>query len=205
MADALVKAARIVGDAENNLKKLLAETATGGDYSLVVRLAGWAHRLSDLLSEIVKAAPAGTASSDLSIPDAGKHQPLQSSPVLQKTRRASEYPKFRRDADTLVKIGWSKTQKSEYEHKAPVGVLTDLVAAISAFAGRKIPFAMETIMPLKSPRDGGAYPDYQVYLCLAWLRAQHLVIQHGRQGYTITPKIDLISKTRELFARLPEQ
>src|SRR5262249_43673277 len=112
MKEPFTRAARIVGDAENNLKKLLAETAAGGDYSLVVQLAGWAHRLSDLCAEIVKAAPPGAiASGPADAPETTGHNV---SPAPRK-RRAGDYPKFSRNGDTLVKTGWSKAQKSEYE------------------------------------------------------------------------------------------
>ena|ERR1700678_615040 len=205
MKEPLIRAARIVGDAENNLKKLLAETATGGDYSLVVQLAGWAHNLSDLLAEIVKAAPPGTAPENPEIVADNAKREAAPAPAITWKRRPGDYPKFSRNGDTLVKIGWSKAQKNEYEHKAPRAVLTDLVAAISAVSARKNRFVMETIMPLKSSADGAEYPSYQVYLCLAWLRAQDLVVQHGRQGYTIKPKIDLNTKSKELFTLLPER
>jgi len=204
--NAIANAARIVGEAENSLKKLLTDTAAGGDYSLVVQLAGWAHNLSDLQMEILKAAPPDTSLRiDAHTPDKEQLRTPLSVAVPRKTRRAGEYPKFCRDGDALVKIGWSKGQKSEYEHKAPLAVLTDVVAALSSAAARKNRFAMETIIPLKSCRDGGEIPSYQVYLCLAWLRSEDLVIQHGRQGYSIKPKIDLNAKAKELFTLLPEQ
>jgi hypothetical protein len=200
------RAARIVGDAENNLKKLLAETASGGNYSLVVQLAGWAHSLSDLLSEITGADPEGSSVAvNAKAPDGTRSDVTEPLPAPQKKRRAGEYPRFFRNGETLVKIGWSKSEKAEYEHKAPLAVLTDLAAAISAAAIRKSNFVMEAIIPLKGSRDGNEIPSYQVYLCLAWLRAQGLVVQHGRQGYSIKPKIDLVSKAKDSFALLPEQ
>ncbi len=204
--NAIGEASRIVGDAENNLKKLLAETATGGDYGLIVELAGWARSLADLRSEIEKKAPAETAAAlhVHALTNELLHIP-QSSPTPRKTRRANEYPKFCRNGEALVKVGWSKGRKGEYEHKAPFGVLIDVVTALSSAAVRKNRFVVEAIMPLKNSRDGSEIPSYQVYLCLAWMRQQDLIIQHGRQGYSLKPKIDLMSTAKELFTLLPEQ
>jgi hypothetical protein len=196
----------IIADAEKQLRKLLADSATGGDYRTVVQLAGWAHRLSDLQAEIAKAAPAvAPARPGRIVEDSAPQERVLPLPFPRKSKRAREYPKFFRKGETLVKVGWSKSQKEEYEHKAPSSVLSDLVAAILSAAARQNSFVMETIMPLKSSRDGAEIPGYQVYLCLAWLREKDLVLQHGRQGYSVKPKIDLGVKARELFTLLPEK
>ena len=104
-----------------------------------------------------------------------------------------------------MKIGWSKIQKSEYEHKAPFTVIHDLTAAILHTASKTRRFVMDTILPLKSSVDGQEVPSYQTYACLARLRREGLIIQHGRQGYSIKPKAEINAIIQKLFKQLPEQ
>jgi hypothetical protein len=95
------------------------------------------------------------------------------------------YPRFVRKGDALIKIGWSKRSKEEYQHKAPrkvVAMLIDRIASAGANGGL---VTAQDFVPLVDPADKSPVPDYQTYLCLAWLRENGLLNQHGRQGYTV--------------------
>jgi hypothetical protein len=144
------------------------------------------------------AAPVWTAAAEPARKGAGIK------PVKWRQGRAA-YPQFFRNGDILVKIAWSKTHKGEYEHKAQFGVVRDLITAIRHSASKNGRFAMESLLPLRSSVGGQEVPSYQTYLCLAWLRAQGLVVQHGRQGYSIDPKVDILAKAQEMFEMLPER
>jgi hypothetical protein len=99
--------------------------------------------------------------------------------------RVSEYPKFLRDGENLVKIGWSKKDKSPYEHRAPKRVV-DLLVETLVRAGRDgRRFTTDDILPLHDPDEGAEIPSYQGYLCLAWLRREKKIEQHGRKGYSL--------------------
>ncbi len=101
-------------------------------------------------------------------------------------RRATEraYPKFVRDGDVLVKIGWSKKGRTEYEHRAPRIVIDQIVGAIAKLGANGVRFSVEQLLPLLGASDGEGTPNYQTYLCIAWLREQALLEQRGRQGYS---------------------
>jgi len=101
-----------------------------------------------------------------------------------RTRR-EEYPKFLRDGENLVKIGWSKKDREPYEHKAPKRVLDLLLISLLEAGRNGNRFTMEDILPLNDAEEGGEIPSYQAYLCLAWLRSEKEVEQHGRQGYSL--------------------
>ena len=103
--------------------------------------------------------------------------------------RLGQYPKFVREGDSLVKIGWSKSQGAEYEHKSPKRLLTVLSAALTAAKGKRI--TMDKVLPLNDAVDGSTFSDYQSYVCLAWLKSAGVVTQHGRQGYSVPKGIDL--------------
>jgi hypothetical protein len=199
-----LKAAKIIREAEAKLRSLLTEAAAEGEYNIIVKVAGWARWLGELVSDMTPAEgsaqtiPAVTSDSQASLQGKAPNPP-------RRQKRSKAYPKFFRNGENLVKIGWSKAQRTEYEHKAPLSVLSDLAAAISAASAKRPRLTMESILPLKCSRDGTEVPSYQTYLCLAWLRKQGLVLQHGRQGYSVRPKADLPAKTRELVQLLPEQ
>jgi hypothetical protein len=61
---------------------------------------------------------------------------------------------------------------------------------------------MEEVLPLNNPGDGSELPSYQVYLSLAWLRAEDLIVQHGRQGYSLPPGSDLERESERRWGEL---
>jgi hypothetical protein len=114
----------------------------------------------------------------------------------------SEYPKFVREGDSLVKIGWSKREGKPYEHRAPRGVLRALVQALARVGSGGERFTVEGILPLKDAADNSDIPDYQAYLTLAWLRSTGLITQHGRQGYSLPNAEELERQSEQLWGNL---
>lgn len=215
------KAAQILKEAERELRDLLGKAAGEGDYEGVLQVAACAKRIGELLSELTVLSPehgtgtvvagalsasaAGAAAAPVSTAAA---EPAMKGAGIKSVKRRpgrAAYPQFFRNGDILVKIAWSKTHKGEYEHKAQFGVVRDLITAIRQAASKNGRFAMESLLPLRSSAGGQEVPSYQTYLCLAWLRAQGLVVQHGRQGYSINPKVDILAKAQEMFEMLPER
>jgi hypothetical protein len=104
----------------------------------------------------------------------------------------------------LVKVGWSKKDRSEYEHRAPRIALGKIVDAIGKLATNRSPFSVEEILSLvnsSSARD--EIPTYQTYLCIAWLRQRGLLEQHGRQGYSCGSPSSLKQVMDESWDELP--
>ena len=110
--------------------------------------------------------------------------------------QATAYPRFLRDGNHLIKIGWSKKEKAQYEHKAPKAVLHLLLASLIAAGREGHRFTTDDVLPLREASDGAEVPSYQAYLCLAWLRSEGLIEQHGRQGYSL-PNPDLLTASLE--------
>ncbi len=104
--------------------------------------------------------------------------------VGRKPRKAN-YPQFFRNGDTLIKVGWSKTEGAEYEHKCPKRVLDAFVTELVRITGSGKRFTMDSVLPLRDPDTGAEFSAYQPYLALAFLRQSGLVEQHGRSGYSI--------------------
>jgi len=163
------KAVKILAKCETELRSLVASAADSGDYDAILRITSWAKQVSAMAA---------------AVPDTSIERPV-SGRSAKKSATCRSYPRFARRGDQLVKFGWSKREKNEYEHKAPRQVPLNL-ARVAATAGKdgRI-FQVNALLPLSDPTDGGEIPDYQVYLVIAWWRSIGLLDQHGRQGYSI--------------------
>jgi hypothetical protein len=196
----------ILRECETRLREVLAEAAAAGEYESVLRLTAWAKAVAALASKPgsygSSAQGAVSVAHDMRLGDSDSALSDTSAPVgvevsgtarAQRTRKAtgkrkaarSAYPKFLRFKDQLVKIGWSKRDKKEYQHKAPRRVLDCLVDRLLAVGANGAMFTTDELLPLHDPTDGTDVPTYQVYVCLAWLRHENLLRQDGRQGYAL--------------------
>ena len=196
----LKKAIQVLQTCEAELRQILGEAASAGDYEAVQRIVRLAERIASLVSSAeVTGAPCQDnrlAGSDQ--PDRPDALSLVREPAYPKSaggarrrrkkgrrsgaKRKGSYPKFARHQDYLIKIGWSRKDKKEYQHKAPrvvAELLADRVAERSPHAEL---VATDTLFPLVEP-DGTEVPTYQAYMCLAWFRKLGIVVQDGRKGY----------------------
>ncbi|MCC6125052.1 MAG: hypothetical protein IT426_08830 [Pirellulales bacterium] len=192
----------VLATAEKTLASLASEAAAASQYDDATYIIGLAREISQLADKATEDLTHATKSSDVAITvtnaksSAATLAVAANLPARRKPRKG-EYPKFIREGDTLVKIGWSPSDKATYEHKSPKKVLALLGTTLSKNGANGKRFTMERVLPLTNPSDGSNVPDYQVYLCLAWLRTLDILIQHGRQGYSL--------KTKEQLNALIEQ
>jgi hypothetical protein len=198
----LQEAQAILREAEGRLRESVSRAVAEGRYDDVVQLADLARQIGALLGS--------TAHPDVPVEGVGKvvsaHRSAAggkptASPARARDLKRGRYPQFVREGAYLVKIGWSKRARAEYEHKAP----QEAVLAFSdglLRAGRRV--TVDEMMPVKLP-DGREIPSYQVYLSLAWLRGCGLVAQHGRNGYSVPNRKDLAARLGAEWARLPER
>jgi len=101
---------------------------------------------------------------------------------MRKSKGRKEFPKFERDGDRLVKIGWSKKDRRTYEHRAPKSVVIAVIDQIAAGVKPGRVFTMEQLMPFRDA-DGQDIPAYQPYLVLKWLQHVGAVKKKGKDGY----------------------
>ena len=101
--------------------------------------------------------------------------------------RTDEYPRFERDGSKLVKVGWSKKDRREYEHRVPREAVSVVARSLCSSVKPGAVFSMEQMLPFKSG-DAGDIPSYQAYLALAWFRHIDAVVQQGKAGYTMVPQ-----------------
>jgi hypothetical protein len=194
--DYINKALDALHQAEKAVAALIAEAGKAREYADAGQLVQLARELKELADRYVSgSSSASVAFSTVSIP--------YSTP-RQKLGRVT-YPQFLKSGGTLVKVGWSRSNKTEYEHKSPKRVLLTLTAAIADTAKRAKRFSMDDLLPLRDGPDGSALPDYQAYICLAMLRSANLLVQHGRQGYSISKGIGIEAAAEQAWAALPER
>jgi hypothetical protein len=188
---------------EEELRRFAAEAAASGDYDRLERIAATARKVSDLASEwLASDAPgSGTDEADAATPFSS---PEAAPSRMRGTRPTAGrgYPRFMRRGDELVKIGWSKAGRKEYQHRAPHSLLVALQKALlDASRARKL-FTMDTLERYLAAND---VPGYQAYAWLAWLRSAGLVKQHGRQGYTLVKAATFETDIEKALVELPAQ
>ncbi len=175
----------ILGDAERGIVKLAAEAGNARAYADAAALLDAARRIQQI-GEQTLAESGGRDEGAATITDSpAGNQQTSHRPVAAKKPRKPDYPQFFRSGDSLVKVGWSKSERAEYEHKCPKRVLDVLVSECTRVAGPGKRFVMDKLLPLRDPASGTELPGYQAYVALAFLRHAGLVEQHGRSGYSI--------------------
>jgi ornithine cyclodeaminase/alanine dehydrogenase-like protein (mu-crystallin family) len=185
----LTKAINVLTRCEADLRELLAAAANSGDYDAVLRITSWAKQIALMLGAVPAATP--------------KNQPTATS--VKKSAVRHVYPQFLRRGDHLVKIGWSKREKSEYEHKAPRQAALALARAVAEVGKDGRIFQVNALLPLIDPKDGSEVPGYQVYLLVAWWRGAGLLDQHGRQGYSTANASQMQKAVESAWMKLPER
>lgn len=199
----LDRAGGILRQTESELRKLLSEAAQDGDYAAVLQIAGWARSLKDLIGEAAQERSVVTPNFANSYRHSAPPRPT-SKPIAARPGSGNNYPRFLRQGDRLVRVSWSKRERKEYEHKAPLTVLKTLVDRITERGADGRVFSADELFPLRD-RDGVDAPNYQVYAALSLLRQVGLVDQHGRQGYSVPDLRAFKPAAEAVWQKLPEK
>lgn len=179
----LGQAKKALDECESELKKLLESGARKGDYDAVEKLISLARHVRNL-AETIPINNSNVTPADM--PAISMH--------VRQDKKLPEYPRFIKRNNYLIKVGWSKSEKQEYEHKSPKNVLDMLVKILSERPVDGPLIQTSEIWPMHDSEDNTEIPKNQVYVALAWLKQLGLVQQHGRQGYQI-PQAKKLSQT----------
>lgn len=183
--------AEILSHAERKLRELTAHALERRDYLTVQRLSAIAERVATAGEVDGVRQPTSPAVNQRSALPASSGQvgrldrssPSMSAAVVS-SAEVKPYPRFSRDENQLVKIGYSRSERRTYEHRSPREVLDRLGAVLADLGTEGRKFVTDQILPPAEPRLADV-PSYQVYLCLAFLIRRGLVRRHGRSGYTV--------------------
>lgn len=207
------RALEIIRKCERELQGVLQQAAESGQYDRLLQIGRWARNMAAMATEAEEflariaddSAPdpgrtainaPGSSSSLSRIADSsspgvstagGKRRSGSEGNAKKKTssRKSDGYPRFARQGDQLVKIGWSKKQKKEYQHKAPHSAVQALLDHLRKHTQDGQRFTIEELLPVPDPDNDGEMPTYQVYLGIAWLRCMGVLNKHGREGYSV--------------------
>ncbi|HEX8520908.1 MAG TPA: hypothetical protein VF669_01545 [Tepidisphaeraceae bacterium] len=191
-------------EAAKALREVISATANEAMPQDLVHVVGWLNDVQRIVSEAQEMAGRNARFSGSKTGTARVAQSVDVGPATVRRPRKNEYPHFCRDGESLVKIGWSKKSRAPYEHKAPKAALVALTSALGEAGKGRRRFVVEDLLPLKS-ENGTEIPDYQAYVCLAWVRAAGLVQQHGRKGYTLSSRDNFATGIEHLWEKLPQR
>ncbi len=119
-----------------------------------------------------------------------------------KRGRSFAYPRFERDDERLIKVGWSKKNKTEYEHKVPRAVAETIFNRLIMKRGQSKKFEVDELLPVTT-KEGEEIPAYQVYATIAWLRNSAAVEKRGRDGYVFLARTADMNAFLALWQELP--
>ncbi len=194
----LVEARKAINCCEERLRVLMAEASASGKYDEVNVIMHLARKVNELSKEVSVV----NFNAESSRPPAKAINGSSRQKRRSAKRRESKYPQFIRSRTDLLKIGWSKKDKKEYQHKAPWAVVELLCQSLKSHGFEE--FTSDEVLPLVSS-DEEEIPSYQSYLCLAWMRESGLIIKEGRQGYRVPDGIILLEAAKETWRNLPQK
>jgi hypothetical protein len=216
-------AAALLDACEKDLRQFAGTVLAQGEYHTARQIMAWAENVAAMTAvarrlandnsltpiELVPAEPPKAKPTRLGTPR-GDHESKIENPKSQITdvyptrMIQDEYPRFLRRDDELVKIGWSKSDRKEYHHRAPKRAVLALLHAVRRIAAAGNRFTSEQLNPLRDPHTSTVFPTYQVFVALAWLRHIGLVRQLGRKsGYALASTRALEPAVESAWAKLP--
>lgn len=208
----LAEARSILKTSDEGLRSLMEKAVRSGRYSEVAQLAEIAKALGKVSREWAGAdASAEPERVETHRAIAGSATPATLLAAGKTAKRTSAiaadatpiYPKFERDGNRLIKIGWSKREKAEYEHK----VSRDAALAVYLRLGKistTAMFRMEELLPIQLP-DGTEVPSYQSYLMLAWLRHINQIEKRANDSYQWTVEEISTSSFDDAWGAIPRR
>ncbi len=188
--------------AEDQLTSRLQKALKDREYSDVAELASVSQQVQELIQSMGgdERAPARGTVRAKAVTHSEADDSIRGRPADNgRGGRAETYPKFVRDGDRLVKIGWSRRDRTEYEHRALTFAVSAVVSALQRLGSSE--FSMDALTPVRD-EDGTEVPSYQVYLVVAWLRACKAVEKVGRGGYVPIPERLTVAAVKEHWAQL---
>ena len=204
----LEKARQILTSAESGVRALVSDAANAGDYDDTLTLTNVAMAISSLSksAETVNKRDTRPAVPQPNVKPVAfqDNQRTNGKTTTRKSRKTKQkdYPRFIQSDGDLVKIGWSKSASNEYQHKAPrevLSVIADVLNVQRMDDGVLRP--PQEFLPL-SNADGEKIPDYQSYLCIAWLRDIGVVERHGRHGYCVPDPTSIEERIEQAWNQL---
>lgn len=198
---------------ERQLNELIQQALADRHYGEIVAMADLAKAISGLremrvgrsISELPQASSSATEQADLaSLVDAsGSLDERADGGTAPRPKQArAQFPRFERDGERLVKLGWSSKGKRVYEHRVVREIVFEICRRLGEKASSKKAFKMEKLFPMRL-ENGDEIPTYQAYLVLKWLQQNGAVERRGKDGYVFLDRTFDEDTVRSLWECIP--
>lgn len=190
-----------VQETELLARHLITDAANAGQFEAVTDLAQFALDLSNLANRWTSSSKNGIAPIPLSASVSNAKQTAIPSPTT-----TSKLPEFHFERDELVKRGLSTGERLHYEHRVPKRSADSIIKTIFSLGrnGRRFS-ATAAIETVTKATGAESFPSYQLYAVLSWLKWCGLLLQHGRQGYTIVKPATFMNSVDTAWKALPRR
>ena len=196
---AIIQAAeKVVREAEEALREIIRKALVEQRYADVKIVADMADGIAKVRQRRVTGTRVAMAQDLPQVAPEQKSQRKQARPMPKNEK----YPQFGRDEDRLVKVGWSKKNQKEYEHRVPKDIVLAFVQHLGANVVPNKVFDVESLLPARDT-SGNEIPAYQVYVTLAWLRDSGVVEKKGRDGYILRKSAVVNGGIEKLWESVP--
>jgi len=196
--DARISVTRALQRCVEELTTATQVALAAGDFDSVISITEVLKQVSGLLDAwSPPEAESATLplSSELGNVETATRPELRPAPQ-SRSKGKQPYPRFRRDGSYLVKTGWSKKSREEYEHRAPVDAVFTIASRLDDMTASGGTVAADDVAAALSQDGATEVPSYQLYLVLAWMRAEQLLNRIGRTGYAAVFPTELAAKAR---------
>lgn len=200
---------QLIADLDGAARHEIAAAASEGRFDELPSLARLAQEIAALAarwwSGVENEQPATAVADGPTSPPLIK-EAVPSAPKTGRRVSKTDYPQFLREKQDLVKLGWSHRKKGPYEHRVRKTAVDAIATAVTARGNAGHRFTMNEILKSIDGANGaGAIPIYQTYAVVSWLKWAGMVLQHGRQGYTIIRPQTIASSIETAWQSLPER
>lgn len=195
----LSSAVSYLEQAENELQRATIVAVQARDYRTSTRLSELSQRISEIRSAVgvgdgkVNGSDTNDESDEFSRTQEEASAESASKRKNDKGKSNSAYPRFLIREDQLVKLGWSSSNRREYEHRVPRESVEAFVEHVASLRKNRFPVTAESIVKALQKDDPPRILGYQVYVVAAWLKTLNFLLPEGRQGYFIADGVDLSS------------
>lgn len=196
MKDLSEELSAVLRAAEESVLNIVARAAEQRDYAMIDRARSLAERLRAL--EAAEQPPPKTTKAETA-----KRKRRTSGKKNSRASASGDYPKFTVANGSLYKIGWSKKKSAEYVHRVPLEHAQEVTSVLDQLS-EKVSGVVSTEEILESNEfQMTRVPSYQVYVVLALLKRQKVIISAGRDGYRLSGGI--CRKADSLFHSLEDK
>lgn len=199
---------RLIANLDQEARREITSAASEGRFDELSVLASLGKEIAALATRWSTASRGDQSDASeqvASTPAAGETTTTKSTKADSGVKKA-EYPHFVREKQDLVKVGWSPREKGPYEHRTPKAGVDAVAAAIAARGQSGYRFTMaEIVKTLSAAKAPLSIPSYQTYAVVSWLKWAGLILQHGRQGYTVVRPQTFTTSIETSWQTLPQR